>query len=95
MPHPQYPITSIDTENNNFIITGNPTDILVADTVAVVGSTANDGNYTVANTGNGFVRVVETIPDPTGDGTLQDTALSPSTQVSSAISVGLFIGLGG
>ncbi len=48
--------------------------ILVGDTISIVGSTGNDGFYTVAavsfGTGKTTVEVNETIPDATSDGDL-------------------------
>lgn len=68
-------ITDVIQGSKQFKFLGNQTErILVGDVISVVGSTGNDGFYTVAvisfGGGKTTVEVSETIPDATSDGTL-------------------------
>lgn len=68
-------LTGVVTGSKQFLFAGDQTArILIGDTISIVGSTANDGFYTVAAVsfggGTTTVTVNETIPDGTVDGTL-------------------------
>lgn len=68
-------ITDVDQGSKQFkFLLDQTARILVGDNISIVGSTGNDGFYTVASvsfaTGKTTVAVSETIPDATADGTL-------------------------
>lgn len=70
-----FPIVGIDQGLKKFIVTGDATGILSpTNTFTVIGSTGNDGTYTVdslffsGGTGRTVIIVLEAIPDPTEDG---------------------------
>ncbi len=70
-----FDITDVIQGSKLFKFLGDQTDQIVAgDMISVVGSTGNDGFYTVAavsfGTGKTSVEVVEAIPDATADGDL-------------------------
>lgn len=72
---PGWGITDVIQGSKQFKFLGDQTDrILVGDQISVVGSTGNDGFYTVAavsfGTGKTTVQVEESIPDATSDGDL-------------------------
>lgn len=72
---PGWGITDVIQGSKQFKFLLNQTErILVGDTISVVGSTGNDGFYTVAavsfGAGKTTVQVDETIPDATSDGDL-------------------------
>lgn len=72
---PGWTITDVIQGSKEFKFLGDQTErILVGDNISVVGSTGNDGFYSVAAVsfggGKTTVQVNETIPDATADGTL-------------------------
>ena len=72
---PGWDITDVVQGSKQFKFLGDQTDrILVGDKISVVGSTGNDGFYTVTAMsfagGKTIVEVSETIPDATSDGDL-------------------------
>ncbi len=72
---PGWGVTDVVQGSKQFKFLGDQTErILVGDSISIVGSTGNDGFYTVAavsfGTGKTTVQVNETIPDATADGDL-------------------------
>lgn len=72
---PGWNITDVIQGSKQFKFIGDQTDrIEIGDTISIVGSTGNDGFYTVVAVsfagGKTTVQVNETIPDTTADGTL-------------------------
>lgn len=74
-----WPIVSVDTTNDEFVVDGDETDkISVGNTIEVQGSTGNDGTWTVAaisyspSTKQTTIEVSEDITDATADGTIKN-----------------------
>lgn len=72
---PGWAVFSATPGTKTFVIVGDLTArILIGDTISIVGSTANDGFYTVADVsvslGKTNIVVDETVPDATADGNL-------------------------
>lgn len=79
-------ITSVDTTNDNFVVSGDADYLLSSgETIQVIGSTANDGTYTVSSvsydsTNNETtISTQESIGDSTVDGRTKSTADSTET----------------
>ena len=86
---PARPIIGLDDVNKIFTIFGDLTSkISDADTITVIGSTGNDGDYTVAASGvnlvagNTEITVVEAIPDPVDDGEIEHAKFLENNLIS-------------
>lgn len=88
-PLGQYPITGVDTGTEQFVIDGDQTArILVDDVLTVIGSTGNDGVYTVASTSYAAgpdettITVNEDITDATVDGKALHDEIADETPIT-------------
>lgn len=78
-----YAITAVDQGARTLTIAGDQTaDLPVGRVIDIAGSTGNDGSYKVEsateNLGNTDIVVVQTIPDATADGSIDNDTLQPS-----------------
>jgi len=67
-------ITAVNQGTKTFTVSPDPTSILVdGDSVTIVGSTGNDGTYTVASRDATHIVVTEAVPSATADGWVKKT----------------------
>lgn len=76
-----FAITAVNQGAKTFTVTGDASAFAMNDSLLVLGSTGNDGGYTIVSAvfgaGSTVITVVEAIPSATADGRAGDSTLAP------------------